>query len=68
MNDRDEHLSKAIDALTELHELLVGMAPIHQSSRIVRLAHEAIEHVEDASSMPKPSKLRSIVNRLRDAA
>jgi hypothetical protein len=68
VNEREQELSKAIDALTELRYLLHGIQPIAPTSRIVRLADEALGHVEAAVDMPKPSKIRDLFQRLGRAA
>jgi len=68
VNERDQELSKAIDALTELRYLLHGIQPIVRTSRIVHLTEEAIGHVEAATNMPKPSKIRDLWQRLKEAA
>lgn len=68
MNERDKELSLAIDALTEVRYLLHGLQPIAPTSRIVRRINEAIGHVENASEMPRSSRIRQFVQRLREAA
>lgn len=68
MNDRDKHLSDAIDLLDELQRLLEGLEPIHKSSRIVSITKSARAHIEDAIDLPKPSRIRSFVQRIREAA
>ncbi len=68
MNERDKHLSEAIDDLTELRRLLVGLEPIHKSSRVVHLATRALGHCEDAADMPKPARFKIIRRFWKEAA
>jgi len=68
MNERDKELSLAIDALIELRYRLVGLEPIHRSSRVVHLADKALEHAENASEMPRSSRIRQFVQRIGRAA
>ena len=67
MTEQEKHLSLAIDALTELQAALNATYEIHHSSKMVKLSHVALGHLE-AAAMPKPSRIRLLVQRVRREA
>ena len=68
MNDRDKHLSLALDALTELRADFDAMPARELWGRWYRLLDAASGHIEAATEMPKPSRIRTFVQRIREAA
>lgn len=68
MNDRDKHLSLAIDALTILRERIVADLDRYGTPTMLDLTEKALRHVETAAEMPQPSRIRSLVQRIREAA
>jgi hypothetical protein len=73
MNDRDKHLSYALDSLIKLEE---SLAEHHQAHEISDFAYhdwritisDAKVSIEQATLMPKPSKIRDLFQRLGRAA
>ena len=73
MIDRDKYLSSAIDSLVKLEE---SLAEHHQAHEISDFAYhdwritisDAKFCIEQAALIPKPSKIRQFVQRLREAA
>lgn len=68
MNDRDKHLSLAIDTLTILRERLIADLGRYGAPTMLDLTEKALRHVESAAEMPKPSRLDLIRRLWRDAA
>lgn len=68
MNDRDKHLSLAIDALTILRERLAADLDRYGAPTMLDLTEKALKHVEAVTEMPKPSRLRIIRRLWKEAA
>jgi len=71
MNDRDKHLSLAIDALLKTYEIAKRDEFFYRYMDTIGVLAElrtAHRHMEEAAEMPKPSRLRIIRRLWKEAA
>jgi hypothetical protein len=71
MNERDKHLSLAIDGMTKAYEIAKQDQFLYMwmdDGGIIAELKNVQLHLEAAADMPKPSKIRDLFQRLGRAA
>ena len=71
MNDRDKHLSLALDAMANAYDIAKRDEFLYRymdKCGVLNELRTAHRHMEEAADMPKPSRIRSLMQRIREAA
>ena len=71
MNERDKHLSLAIDSMMQAYEIAKQDEFLYRYmdlTGVIPALRDALKHCEDAADMPKPSRFKIIRRFWREAA